>query len=103
MNSVIIQRSTINAISDSISRADSYYTAKNKFVNSGHFTKGAEKALDEFFNRQVIQFKNGSSIQRKVSAKGKERFIVRNSRGNFKSTKGYGKYKKELRKKYTKE
>ena len=96
MNDRNIQQSTINRITDSISKQDSYRSAKHKFEKYGHLTAGAQRALDQFYTS--ISFKKG--LAKRVGIDKRNRaYAISRKNGKRISTKPYKRFINKLRKK----
>ena len=68
-----------------------YSKAKQKLGSEGKLNKGTQKALESFYNKLVL--KNGTKISRtKVG-----RIIIQNKKGQFKSSKGLGRFIKQFK------
>jgi len=57
-----IQTSTVTRITDEISTSDTIQKTRQKFKDSGHYTAGAQKAIDYFYDRETVFLRGNKRV-----------------------------------------
>jgi len=57
-----IQTFTITRITDKISKSDTIQETRQKFIDAGKYTAGAEKAIDYFYDRETVFLRGNKRV-----------------------------------------